>query len=415
MAKIELSNVNNIPGPLFVDTTCINCGTCYNLAPHIFLEKNEYSVVQLQPKSLADWSKAREAIVSCPTSSIGARNAGTAFKKAVIELPRIITDGIYYCGYTSKDSFGASSYFIRHPEGNILVDSPRFNLQLANKLRDMGGVDLMFLTHRDDVADHKKYSQYFKCKRVIHRLEVNHSTKDCEIIIDGEKEIDLLPFLKAIPTPGHTRGHMVLLYQEHYLFSGDHLFFDPKNKKIFMSKEFNWYSWPMQIASLKKLSKYYSTWIFPGHSIWGHMDAQDFRSQIAEICKDFYQGELMNKVEDIMHENPEFCTMETRIPDVLYLMKKYDYSEMAVVNGEHVPVGIITVEAISDENLQEYIHPFDVKAQERMKPLEATVKRESSLEECLAIMEKFHTSTLPVVDEFGTYCGFIKKSDIVRH
>lgn len=122
----------------------------------------------------------------------------------------------------------------------------------------------------------------------------------------------------------------------------------------------------------------------------------------------------MNRVGEVMHENPEFCTLETRVPDIKYLMKKYDYKEMAVVNTEHVPVGVVSVESLLDEALEDYIHPFDVKAAERMKPISAVVTKETSLEDCLKIMDSNHLSSLPVVDNEGHYCGIIKKSDISK-
>ena len=35
----------NVPGPIFVDTTCIDCDTCRQLAPATFAEAAEYSFV----------------------------------------------------------------------------------------------------------------------------------------------------------------------------------------------------------------------------------------------------------------------------------------------------------------------------------------------------------------------------------
>lgn len=290
MARLDLENEKNRPGSLFVDTSCIDCGTCYHVAPKIFAELDGQSIVINQPQAVFEWIRAKEAIVSCPTNSIGVKSVPNEFKDAKVILPRVIIDGIYYCGYTSKDSYGASSYLIRHPEGNILVDSPRFNTQLVNKLEEMGGVDLMFLTHRDDVADHEKFASHFKCKRIIHQYEVNESTQNCEIILKGMEPIDLLPFLKAIPTPGHTKGHMVLLYQNQYLFTGDHLFYDQYKKKIYASRSVNWYSWTMQLKSIEKLAMYYFDWIFPGHGGWVHKNAKDVRSEIAALTTELKRG-----------------------------------------------------------------------------------------------------------------------------
>ena len=287
MPKLNLSNKLNTVGSLFVDTSCIDCGTCFHIAPQIFFEKDNLSVVSKQPQDLYEWTQAKEAIVSCPTNSIGVHNPPRHFKEAKINLPRHITQNIYYCGYTSKESFGASSYLIKHPRGNILVDCPRYNTHLANTIESMGGIDLMFLTHRDDVADHEKYAEHFKCKRVIHKQDIDNKTKNCEIILSGEEAQFLTSYLLAIPTPGHTKGHMALLYKDHYLFTGDHLFYDQMNNKIYSSKNVNWYSWPRQLNSIKKLEDYHFDWIFPGHGGWVHKDEQILKTEMSQLVSEY--------------------------------------------------------------------------------------------------------------------------------
>jgi hypothetical protein len=37
--------------------------------------------------------------------------------------------GVYLCGYNSQDSFGATSYLVIHPQGNMLIDSYYMGLQ----------------------------------------------------------------------------------------------------------------------------------------------------------------------------------------------------------------------------------------------------------------------------------------------
>ncbi|MGZ4974708.1 MAG: Calx-beta domain-containing protein, partial [Limisphaerales bacterium] len=48
-------------------------------------------------------------------------------------------DGVWYCGFNSRKSFGGNSYFVQHPAGNWLVDSPRFVEHLAARFAEMGG------------------------------------------------------------------------------------------------------------------------------------------------------------------------------------------------------------------------------------------------------------------------------------
>lgn len=40
-------------------------------------------------------------------------------------------------------------------DGNVMMDSPRFNKQLAKMLDKKGGVSLMVMSHIDDVGDHQ--------------------------------------------------------------------------------------------------------------------------------------------------------------------------------------------------------------------------------------------------------------------
>ena len=62
-------------------------------------------------------------------------------------IPVPCCDGVYHCGFHAAKSFAATSYIIVRPEGNILVDSPRYNALLAKKLEELGGVKYIFLSH----------------------------------------------------------------------------------------------------------------------------------------------------------------------------------------------------------------------------------------------------------------------------
>lgn len=75
MARYELQNNDNSPGSLFVDTSCIDCGTCFHIAPEVFREKNNLSFVNRQPTGSSEWTRAKEAMLSCPTNSIGVQQA----------------------------------------------------------------------------------------------------------------------------------------------------------------------------------------------------------------------------------------------------------------------------------------------------------------------------------------------------
>lgn len=48
----------NVPGDFFVDSTCINCDTCRQIAPAVFAEAAETSFVAAQPDSRSDRRQA---------------------------------------------------------------------------------------------------------------------------------------------------------------------------------------------------------------------------------------------------------------------------------------------------------------------------------------------------------------------
>ncbi len=61
----------NVPGDFFVDSTCIDCDACRQIAPAVFGEAAETSFVKAQPGSATDRRQALQALLACPTGSIG--------------------------------------------------------------------------------------------------------------------------------------------------------------------------------------------------------------------------------------------------------------------------------------------------------------------------------------------------------
>src|SRR5438105_2650459 len=172
----------NVPGDFFVDSTCIDCDACRQIAPAVFGEGPETSFVKAQPVSGADRRQALQALLACPTGSIGC--LGDDDPKAVMnDFPLVIEEPVYYCGYNSPKSYGGNSYFIRHAAGNWLIDSPKFVTPLVRRVETLGGIAHIFLTHRDDVADAEKYAGHFGSRRIIHREELS-SQHGAEGVLD---------------------------------------------------------------------------------------------------------------------------------------------------------------------------------------------------------------------------------------
>ncbi|MFN2480237.1 MAG: MBL fold metallo-hydrolase [Pyrinomonadaceae bacterium] len=256
----------NAPGDFYVDSTCIDCDACRQIAPATFRDHGDQSSVARQPASDDEVRRALMALVACPTASIGTSRAYDANAGAEA-FPCPVAENVYFCGFTSEASFGAWSYLLTRPAeagGNVLVDSPRYATRLVRKMEQAGGVSKMFLTHADDIADHSRFNERFGCERVMHARD-GAVRRGMERIIEGEEPVQLDDDLLAIPTSGHTRGSTVLLYRDKYLFTGDHLAWSPARGTLTAFRGACWYSSAEQTRSMERLLDYRFEWVLPGH------------------------------------------------------------------------------------------------------------------------------------------------------
>lgn len=284
MAQIAHRLTQNSEGEFYVDSSCIDCDACRQIAPATFRDHGGQSSVQRQPRSPEDLHRALMALVACPTASIGTMSRRNA-RAGVDAFPEQVLANVYFCGFTSEASFGAWSYLILRPEaegGNVLVDSPRFTSPLVRRIERMGGVRLMVLSHRDDIADHARFAAHFRCPRVMHHAD-GAARLGIEQITNGEQTVRLDNELLLIPTPGHTRGHQVLLYRDRVLFTGDHLAWSPEQQTLIAFRDVCWYSWTEQTRSMEKLLAYRFEAVLPGHGRLHHSLADDMHRHL-ERC-----------------------------------------------------------------------------------------------------------------------------------
>jgi ferredoxin len=277
MANSNRAYAENAAGNFFVDDTCIDCDQCRQIAPSVFTEDSDHSFVYHQPASADETHRAAMALVACPTASIGTREKLDS-REAAAAYPELIDENVYFCGYASRNSYGASSYLIVRPEGNVLIDSPRFAQTLVNRIEQLGGVSTMFFSHRDDVADHEKFHQHFGCRRLIHRDDM--AGIRTEQLLEGDEPIALDQDFVAIPVPGHTRGHVVFLYRNKFLFTGDHLAWSDNRHGLIAFPSVAWYSWREQTKSMKRLLNYSFEWVLPGHGRRAHQTKEVMRQSL---------------------------------------------------------------------------------------------------------------------------------------
>ena len=282
MAQLKQRRSENESGNFYVDQSCIDCDTCRWMAPEVFKRAGEQSAVYHQPSNETEQLRAMQALLSCPTASIGTVEKPQDIKIVHQSFPILIADNVYHCGYHSESSFAAASYFIQRQDGNILIDSPRFAPPLVKRLEALGGVRYLYLTHRDDVADHQKFRDHFGCDRILHVDDITSETQSVEIQLSGFEDVELVPDLLIIPVPGHSKGHTVLLYNHKFLFTGDHLAWSSPLNQLYAFRRYCWYSWSEQINSMKKLANYSFEWVLPGHGHRHYADSITMQKQMQE-------------------------------------------------------------------------------------------------------------------------------------
>jgi len=279
MAKPSLRREENVSGDFYVDSSCIDCDTCRWMVPEVFGRENEKSNVQKQPTTEQEIRKAYHALLSCPTQSIGS-GAVSKPKEVMEDFPILIAENVYHLGFHSDLSFGAAAYLIVRERGNVMIDSPRYSKALAKRIDSLDGIQHLFLTHSDDVADHEKFHQHFQCERWIHKgdaegdlTQLEHVFGDEVTMIDDECEI--------IKTLGHTAGSCCLKYQD-FLFSGDHLAWSLRLNHLYAFYNYRW-DWEKTIQSMERLANYHFKWVLPGHGRRFYGDVNDTQEQM-KLC-----------------------------------------------------------------------------------------------------------------------------------
>jgi ferredoxin len=73
MADLNSRLPDNKPGRFYVDSKCVDCDVCRDIAPDNFSRKAEkrYSFVYKQPENEEEEGLCREAMEVCPVEAIG--------------------------------------------------------------------------------------------------------------------------------------------------------------------------------------------------------------------------------------------------------------------------------------------------------------------------------------------------------
>jgi glyoxylase-like metal-dependent hydrolase (beta-lactamase superfamily II) len=281
MARYADRNPQSAPGNWYIDTRCIDCAASREVAPGLIVHRDGKCVFARQPATEEERRAAWRALLLCPTASVGTQQSDPQPSEL---FPQELAPDVYRCGYNARASFGAHAYLIRRVEGNVLIDSPRYVHRLVQALERMGGLAEVLLSHRDDVADAEHFAQHFGARVWIHehdRLAAPYATN----LLSGLQPVAISAGLMAIPVPGHTRGSVVYLWRNTYLFAGDSLSWDREQQRPTAFRDVCWYSWSELRRSLARLAEYEFQWLLPGHGYSGRADAAQMRSGLLALVE----------------------------------------------------------------------------------------------------------------------------------
>lgn len=218
--------------------------------------------IRHQPTTTEQQRRAEMAAVVCPTKSIRTASGQTWQRHHPVHL----TDDVWRVGDNSPDTFGGNAFLIRRQDGNLLVDSPKWTARLAEAVADLGGIDHVLLTHRDDVGDAEQFADHFDSAVWIHQRDLDAAPFAAEVPT-GTGPTQVVDGILAIPTPGHTAGHVMYLVDDATLLTGDSLSWVPERDGLWAEEGVCWHSWPQQLASLRRLLDHQFVRVLPTHGI----------------------------------------------------------------------------------------------------------------------------------------------------
>lgn len=268
MARPQDRNPHSVAGDWYVDTGCIDCDAARQVAPGLIgTDQAGLSVFLRQPETPDDLEMAWRALLVCPTRSVGNETVERPYPRL---YPHDLGDGVFRLGHNARSSFGAHSYLVRRDTGNLMVDSPRWTREVYGPLEELGGLDHILLTHRDDVADARKFAERFGARVWIHADDASAAPWATDLV-EGTAPVAVRDDLLCFPVPGHTKGSVLWLVDGHLLFSGDSLAWSPGPGRLTAFRNACWHSWPEQQRSLTRFAEARHPFdrLFCGHG-WSH-------------------------------------------------------------------------------------------------------------------------------------------------
>lgn len=117
-------------------------------------------------------------------------------------------------------------------------------------------------------------------------------------------------------------------------------------------------------------------------------------------------------VDSVMTANPACCTAKTPLRDVARMMLDHDCGQIPVVDESQRPIGVVTDRDIAVRIVAEGRNPNDACAGDAMTSPVRTVSTDTSLKDCVCVMEADQIRRVPVVDASGKLAGIVSIADL---
>ncbi|MBS1794734.1 MAG: CBS domain-containing protein [Acidobacteria bacterium] len=118
-----------------------------------------------------------------------------------------------------------------------------------------------------------------------------------------------------------------------------------------------------------------------------------------------------------MKADPAYATLDTSLHNVAQMMMDNDCGCIPVIENEEnrKPLGVITDRDMTIRTIAHNKNPLNMIAGEVMTDGVVTVTPDTSIDDCVAIMDGNQIRRIIVVDEAGDLCGIVAQADVARH
>ena len=229
-----------------------------------------------QPVGVEQEAELWRAAAACPTKSIGNRDQ---LQEPAGVFPYRMTDGVFALGNNARSSFAAHSFLVTRPDGNLMIDSPRFNRPLADSIDALGGIAHVLLTHRDDVADADRWAEQYGARVWIGETDADAAPYATDLT--GVESVTVIsPGAVSIPAPGHTQGHVLYHVDDRVLFTGDTLHWNHRRGEFDVFPKQTFFSWAALADTMDLIAALKVEWMFAGHGMWHKVGAEEWERQM---------------------------------------------------------------------------------------------------------------------------------------